>query len=171
MSSETDCAGIFALDVRPRICGYAAFDGGRLLDWGCLRTNPQTAFIRALGRVGRVVHPDILLLRRLSGTSPRSRPTTRAVSRTASSFARSQGWTVEYISEAALQRFFRQSGYKTNEQIALALANTFPELKPKLPSHRRLWDPQDWRMPIFDAAGLVVAFMAERSNKDSAGSV
>jgi glucan phosphorylase len=44
--------------------------------------------------------------------------------------------------------------------IASTLAQRFPELAAKLPPKRKIWLCEDYRMSIFDAAALGVAYFA-----------
>ncbi len=42
--------------------------------------------------------------------------------------------------------------------IAVALTKQLPELAPRLPQVRKIWKSEDYRMSIFDAAALGVAY-------------
>ena len=47
----------------------------------------------------------------------------------------------------------------TKHEMALEIARRFPDvLADKLPPKRRAWDDENWRMGIFDAAALAIAF-------------
>jgi hypothetical protein len=59
------------------------------------------------------------------------------------------------VSKAVLVRYF---GVATMHERAKIVAGRFPEVAPRLPPARRLWDPDDERNRIFEAiaAGLVI---------------
>jgi hypothetical protein len=45
------------------------------------------------------------------------------------------------------------------------LAQRFPELAAKLPPKRKIWQSEDYRMSIFDAASLGVAYFAAATSQ------
>ena len=44
------------------------------------------------------------------------------------------------------------------QEIAIAIAERFPELAPRLPRSRKPWMSEDYRMSIFDAVALALTF-------------
>jgi len=46
----------------------------------------------------------------------------------------------------------------TKQEIAIAIAERFPELAPRLPRFRKPWMSEDYRMSIFDAVALALTF-------------
>jgi hypothetical protein len=62
------------------------------------------------------------------------------------------------FSRADVKKVFAESGATTKQEIALAIAMRFPELAPRLPRFRKPWMSEDYRMSIFDAAALAIAF-------------
>ena len=65
---------------------------------------------------------------------------------------------VKSVSRAELKQAFAESGAGTKYEIAMAIANRFPELAPRLPRFRKPWMSEDYRMSIFDAVALAIAF-------------
>ena len=53
---------------------------------------------------------------------------------------------------------FNASGKPGAVQIAEAIARSYPELKPHLPTARKLWMSENLRMSIFDATALVLTY-------------
>lgn len=47
-------------------------------------------------------------------------------------------------------------GTANKHDIAVAIADRFPELAPRLPRVRKPWMSEDYRMSIFDAVGLAL---------------
>ena len=53
----------------------------------------------------------------------------------------------------------------TKQEIAIAIAERFPELAPRLPRSRKPWMSEDYRMSIFDAVALALTFFFKFKNK------
>ena len=51
------------------------------------------------------------------------------------------------------------------QEIAIAIAEHFPELAPRLPRSRKPWMSEDYRMSIFDAVALALTFFFKFKNK------
>ena len=69
------------------------------------------------------------------------------------------------LSSKAVKRVF--AGRNDNkDQIASAVAEQFPELLSILPPKRRPWQSEDYRMTIFDAAAVGIAYFAEKAPKN-----
>ncbi|HUZ92890.1 MAG TPA: hypothetical protein VNG29_02730 [Candidatus Paceibacterota bacterium] len=54
------------------------------------------------------------------------------------------------------------------DRIASAVAEQFPELLLILPPKRRPWQSEDYRMTIFDAAAVGIAYFAEKAPRNLA---
>ena len=55
---------------------------------------------------------------------------------------------------------------ETKHALAVLLAARFPkELQTRLPPKRRPWMSEDYRMGIFDAVALAVAFQSTRKSR------
>lgn len=63
-------------------------------------------------------------------------------------------WTVRVTKDEIRRRF---PDAKRKHDIAAALAERFPELRPRLPRPRKPWTSEDPRMRIFDAFAAVIA--------------
>jgi hypothetical protein len=51
--------------------------------------------------------------------------------------------------------------------IARAVAKRFPDLAAKLPRKRKIWEKEHYRMRIFDAAAVGVAYFMRRRSVNS----
>jgi Holliday junction resolvasome RuvABC endonuclease subunit len=65
---------------------------------------------------------------------------------------------VRSFSRAKVKQAFSESGASNKQEIAIAIARRFPELAPRLPRFRKPWMSEDYRMSIFDAVALAVAY-------------
>ena len=61
-----------------------------------------------------------------------------------------------------MKQAFSESGASNKYEIAVAIANRFPELAPRLPRFRKPWMSEDYRMSIFDAVGFAVSFFGSK---------
>jgi Holliday junction resolvasome RuvABC endonuclease subunit len=61
------------------------------------------------------------------------------------------------LNRIKVREAFCDFGVRSKDDIAALLVRMFPELQPKLPPKRRLWEPEYFSMPMFDAVALAVA--------------
>jgi hypothetical protein len=87
--------------------------------------------------------------------NPRKRRVAAAVKRR----AKKCGMDVISIRRAAIRRYFSRYGATTKYQVAQTVAMMLPELAWKLPSRRKPWENEHFRMSIFDAAAMVIAHL------------
>jgi len=83
--------------------------------------------------------------------------------------ARSRRIPVRCISRRDVNRAF--VGFESNKyEVASALARQFPDLALRLPPKRKCWQSEDYRMGVFDAAALGVAYFvrSKRHTKKAA---
>jgi len=56
-------------------------------------------------------------------------------------------------------------GFESNKyEVASVLAKQFPALASRLPHKRKIWQSEDYRMGIFDAAAVGVAYFTRRKS-------
>lgn len=161
---KTENAGwgrVLAVDVRPRQLGYVGIElPDRLLNFGVSRFKSDEAGGLRLVALLATFRPSVLVLRRIRPGSWRDRPRTRTIMRLMRRVARRSSIKVAFVSERQLRACFRTQGCSTKHEIASLLARKFPELAWQLPPHRRKpWEPEHWRMPMFDAAALAVVYL------------
>ncbi len=154
---------ILAIDLRSRSFGFVAFEGPtRLLDWG----------VKSF-RQG-VNEPTIPASEKFAALMDDSSPSTIVLKKRDSETKKRAEMRNELVREATKRRIsirsLSQNGVKNafpdcncnKYTIAAALAKQLPELAPKLPSVRKIWKSEDYRMSIFDAAALGVAYFSRR---------
>jgi hypothetical protein len=164
MSESKKEKRILALDVRPRSFGYVVFEGpDRLLDWGArsFRRGVNAIRIPLAEKIGVLLDecaPAVVIAkesqRRKKINSGKRRRKLDVIARK----ARQRGIPVRVLSRSAVRKAFAGNGLQTKHQVASALAERFPELGPILPPKRKIWQSEDYRMSIFDAAALGVAY-------------
>ena len=153
---------IIALDVRPQSFGYVVLEGPEhLLDWGVrsFRNGVNAVQVPARQKLAKLldeVEPSAVLVREpLKGRqSSKLAKMLDAVRQE----AKSRRITVRCVSRAAIRNAFGGQNRITKYQIASMLSVHFPALSWKLPPKRKCWESEDYRMSIFEAAALGVAY-------------
>ncbi len=153
---------ILALNVHPQSFGFVVFEGPtRLLDWGAksARGNNRAIGLPLGPKVAKLIveyAPTIIVFRRPN--TKESRGSVDKITR----HIRIHKVRIKMLSPEAVKRIF--PGHNDNkDQIASAIAEQFPELFSILPPKRRLWQSEDYRMTIFDAAAVGIAYFAHRA--------
>jgi hypothetical protein len=157
---------ILALDVRPRSFGYVIFEGpDQLLDWGVksFRKGVNAVQVprgRKLEWLQEDYLPAVIVLREPGPGSKR-----RRLVNTVRAKAESFGIAVRLLPSQAIRKAFAGPEQQTKYAMACALAERFPELRWALPPKRKCWQSEDYRMSIFDAAALGVAYFSRYAKK------
>lgn len=160
MTDQSDGKRILALDVHARSFGFVVFEGPNyLIDWGvrCFRTGANAPKVPAGEKLAELLdqfRPSAIVVRKPEpGRYARKTRTLTTIQRR----ALSQGVPVRFVSRADVERAF--VGFESNKhEVAAALAKQFPSLAPRLPPERKSWQSEDYRMGIFDAAAVGVAY-------------
>lgn len=161
MTSETNQKRVLALDVRPMSFGYVLFEGpDRLLDWGVRSFRKGVNAVRVsrakkLETLLEEFMPSVLVLKQPRPRSKRRKFVSATLAKT-----NRCGVAVRPVDSSSIKKAFGGEKRLTKYQIASALAERFPELTWRLPPKRKIWQSEDYRMSIFDAAALGTAYFA-----------
>lgn len=71
---------------------------------------------------------------------------------------------VATYSRPEIRRVLASERVLTKHDLAVVLTARFPELAPKLPRHRRIWESEDSRMAIFDALALSITHLSSAAS-------
>jgi hypothetical protein len=152
---------VLALDVHPRSVGFVVFEGpNRILDWGVksFRRGVNAAKIPAARKLLALVDlftPSAVVIR--EPEVRRNRKMLATIERQAGS----RRIAVRFLSRGDVNRAF--VGFESNKyEVAAALAKQFPSLASRLPPKKKCWQSEDYRMGIFDAAAVGVAYYTRR---------
>lgn len=153
---------IVAFDVHPRTFGFAAFEGpNELLDIGA-RTLPsgrnavRVPLQEKLAAIFDEFDPAAVVLG--DRVSHRSKRTSK-VGDTLQKEAVKRGISVRFVTPGTMKKAF--AGRNSNKhEIASTLAQQFPVLASMLPPKRKIWQTECYRMSMFDAAALGVAYFS-----------
>jgi hypothetical protein len=103
--------------------------------------------------------PGVLVLQDVEAKGSRRAPRIKMLNRQIKGVAEKHKIEVKLISGKQLRSLLLGNPKGTKQEMAEKLAKDFPdELASRLPRKRKLWNSEDSRMDIFDAAGLAVVF-------------
>ena len=150
-----------AAAVTSRGLGFVLMEGpGTLVDWGVKQPKPyrQDRCVAHLQRLvdqygpGRVVLEDHTV--RPRRCSPRVQSLFRAIHR----LAEQRKLRLRVIPRNRVKTAFTPDGRITKFGISRHVARVLPVLARRLPPYRKPWMSEDYRMAIFDAAALGLAY-------------
>jgi hypothetical protein len=153
---------IFALDPTTKGFGYAVLElPFRLVDWGLAHVSGE----KESGAVARFealldqFRPDVVILEDSVAPGSRRRPRVRKLLGKLVETARERGIEVQTLPRIAVIECFSSPDKRaTKFSITQNLAETFPELAPKMPARRKIWQSEDERIATFDALALAVTY-------------
>jgi len=173
MTDQTNEKRALAVDLHPQSFGFVVFEGpNQILDWGVrsFRTGVNAVKIPAPTRFLALLdefRPSAVVIGERFATRT-ARPT--KMLGTIRRQARRRRIPVRCLSRIDVNRAF--VGFESNKyEVASALAQQFPDLALRLPPRRKCWQSEDYRMGIFDAAALGVAYFVRREKRLPTASV
>ena len=173
MNKSANQKRVLALDVRPRSFGYAVFEGPTLLlDWGVqsFRHGRNAVRIPLAMKIAGLLEdfkPAVVVAKEPPSRKKVNRDRTRKALEVIRHKASLRGIRTRVFKRRAASKLFGGEERLTKYKIATALAERFAELRPVLPPKRKPWQSEDYRMSIFDAAGLGVAYFDRQKNPTS----
>jgi hypothetical protein len=147
------------LAIEPTTAGFAYVvleSPDRLVDWGLATGRDSGAWTRRLESLIGTCVPEVIVTEDPADTRKGQRAIEFLDSVSAIALLRSL-WTVRVSSRRVWDAFPEA---KSKHDIACALVERFPELRPRLPRKRKAWTSEDARMRIFDALALLATHLA-----------
>jgi hypothetical protein len=168
----THCGGekrVLALDVRSRNFGFVVFEGpNEILDWGVksFRSGGNAvktpAATKLLSLFDEFAPSAVVIRERATGKRTKKPKLLSIIERQ----VRNRRIPVRFITPRDVNRAF--VGFESNKyEVASALAKQFPGLASRLPPKRKCWQSEDYRMGIFDAAAVGVAYFVRQKRRAS----
>lgn len=151
---------LIALEVRPLQFGFVVIENTQLLDWGVCTLTAGALGSTVAKRILPLIDqygPFVIALRRRTD-SKAYRPQLGLTLREVTTHAKARAVRIEWISTVDVRRYFSSLGYRTKHQIAVAVAELFPELIWKLPPKRKPWQHEHPNILIFDAVATGLSF-------------
>ena len=161
---------VLAFYPHARGFAYVVFDGPNIpADWGMSDRRRDRAPVSIAEQLGGLLDescPRILVLRRLT-TSTGARRSVELL-RIMIDLARRKNIATGMISRENIQETFEHLLSPTREMIARDIAARIPTLAAFLPEPRKIWNGEDRRMGLFDAAALGLTHFATSSGSNRA---
>ncbi len=152
-------ARVMALHPASQCFGWVVFEGPFAPhDWGVTYAtgDKNASCLQKVEAMLARFQPDTLILetfeRRLSSRSDRIARLGRAIS----ALAADRGVDVAIYTRQDIRACFRSVGARSRQEIAEAVVRHIDALRPHLPSKRKSWNGEDYRMTLFSAAALAL---------------
>lgn len=157
---------LLAIALSSRGFGYAVLEGKKfLVEYGStsVKGDKNMQCLVKMEKLIALYRPDALVLQDATAKGSHRAPRIKMLNQQIIGVARKQRLSVTLFSGKQLRSFILGNAKGTKQEMAEMLVKHFPdELVSRLPPRRRSWESADFRMDIFDAVGLAVAFrMAE----------
>lgn len=150
---------ILAIDPSTAGFGFAVLeDPTRLVDWGVAEVwskSPKSFLARVEALVDRY-SPSIIVLEDV-GDGKRRKRAARLIE-LVGRYSETRRVTAVKVHRSQVRKAF--GGKPTKHEIAVAIAAVFPEMAPRLPRRRRLWDSESEQMNVFDALSFALTALA-----------
>lgn len=149
---------VMAFYPNARGFAFVIFEGPvSLVDWGisdvARKDRRSNTCLRQLSTLLDHYCPDVLVLRE------REKRNIQALTRAVEALAAERGVQTCSLSRNDIRSAFVSLESPTRYAIAKAITNEIPMLRPFLPPTRKIWNGEDRRMGLFDAAALVLSFL------------
>jgi ribosomal protein L17 len=143
--------------------GYVVFDNPDLLiDWGVkdVRKNKLPDSLLKVRVLMHMLQPEVLVVEDAHHSSSRRSKRVRELVDKIADLAKDKGIVVARCSRQDVLTIFGRVGAQSKDDIAGAVAKVLPELAPRLPRRRRIWESEHYSMAIFEAAALGLTHFA-----------
>lgn len=154
---------VLALAVRARWFGFAILDGDcRLIDWGMVfyqgcSTTQIGAAQRRLANLMTTFDPGVIAVAVSGVAASRNAPSVHALVKSLRTESRARSIPFHSVNRKFIRAAFREFNAESKDEIASAIVTLFPELRWKLPSKRKTWEKEHFRLALFDAVAVSVA--------------
>lgn len=168
MNKNMDHKRIISLDLHRLSFGFVVFEGSnRLLDWGVKSFRNgvnavKVPFSQKLEHLLDDFDPDGLVVKVPLRTDLSSEV------RTVQKLAKARRISVLRVPQGVLRQHFPEQN-RNKHQIATVVANRLPELAAVLPSKRKPWQSEHYRMSVFEAAAAGLVQFPSRSTNQKVG--
>ena len=160
--TPTHTPRIFALDPTTKGFGYAVLElPFRLVEWGLAHVSgeKESGAVARFEELLNQYRPDVVVLEDSAAPGSRRRPRVQKLLGKLQEIARERGIAVHTVSRLAVIECFSSPDKRaTKYSITKRLAETFPELGPKMPKRRKIYQSEDERIATFDALALAVTY-------------
>ncbi len=152
---------VLAIDLRFRRCGFAIFEGPRiLLDYGTIAipSGGAESVGSRLSDLLQLARPMVVVVKRERWEKMIARSRAESLIKAITSESESRRIQIRLLEQNAVSSTFRNLGCETKAENSAALASIFPELVWQLPPDRKVWESEHPRQSVFDAISLGLAY-------------
>jgi hypothetical protein len=170
MSTGQDSRVTMAIAPTSRGFGYVVFeDRDLLMDWGVkeARNNKTHDCLLKLRVLMHMLQPALLVVEDTTHRGSRRSVRISKLIDAVIELAKDKSIAVSRCSRDEVLSVFGRAGAKSKDDIAGTVAKALPELAPRLPRRRRIWESEHYSMALFDAAALALTHFARSEGGDS----
>jgi hypothetical protein len=155
---------VMAFYPNARGFAYVVFEGPHCpIDWRIAEIPRRYKVRRSTSRLACLMdqyRPDVLVMRKMPEHTPSDNQLDFGA---VAAVSRRTGIRVVQVSRSQVKEAFAGIGTPTRYAIATAIAHNIPIFAPLLPPPRKIWNGEDRRMGLFDAAALALTFFGDFS--------
>lgn len=168
---------LLGVAIRASWLGYAVIDAEcRLIDWGMIfyRRKNDSQIEAAKRRIAALLnqrHPTLIAIAKSPVMASIQAPTVRLLAQWVRKEAAANTIRCVWITRTKIYSAFHSFEPSSKDDVGSALAHLFPELSHWLPSRRRLWQKEHYRMALFDATAAAFTahqFLLQSESAESA---
>jgi hypothetical protein len=152
---------VLAISPSPRGFAFVLFQGAdKPFDWGVKDVRGPDKNIRCMKAIGTLVdeyRPTTIAIEDVAIRTKRGFRI-RSLLRSIEKLAERKEAGVQRISRKEVRAAFAAEGALTRPAIAEAIARRIPAFAHRLPPTRKIWQSEDPRQSLFDAAALAISF-------------
>lgn len=155
---------VLAVVPTSRGIAYAAFEAPLSpIDWGLKLIKDKDKNARSLEVVAKLctaLRPDTLVIEDMTAPDCKRSDRVRRLYALIATLAQTDNRLLAQYSRVKVKSTFREAGAITRFEIAQAIATYVPAFAYRLPKVRKLWQSEDRRLALFDAAALALTHFA-----------
>jgi Holliday junction resolvasome RuvABC endonuclease subunit len=160
MSANRKPGVVLAVHPTSRGFGWVVFEGPlALANWGTARAKKKNRNAQCIKRFEKLLNqyqPRTLVLEKFENAEPPRSERLQLLARTMQGFAANRDIETPIYSRTEVGQIVARDANATRHEIAGAVAKLLPILEDRMPPARRLWQPEDSRQSLFDAAALAI---------------
>lgn len=172
MTVTHDSGVTLAIVPTSRGFGYVVFENPDLImDWGVkdVRLNKTRDCLLKARVLMHMLQPSVLVVEDAHHASSRRGKRVKVLIDKMAELAESKSVSVVRYSRRDMLVVFDTMGAHSKDDIAAAVAKLVPELAPRLPHRRRVWESEHHSMAIFEAAALALTFFSVSGGEGELG--
>lgn len=155
--NDTKIPGLLlAIHPTSRGFGWVLFEGPLPVDWGIASAKIDRS-AKSMARFKQLLdqyQPSALILEKFEQSDSRRSERIRLLAQTMRGFANNHDMDTPVYSREEVSAALTGSTKASRHTVALAVAEQLPILRHRLPNARKLWQSEDNRQCLFDAAAL-----------------